>query len=74
MVYFEKNMVQVEESIISGASIFYGSVSNVVIGEAKAVQDLRSPQNWNGRTGMTLATRPGKQSQKTMVKIIIFNG
>jgi len=45
MVYFEKNMVQVEESIISGASIFYGSVSNVVIGEAKAVQDLRSPQN-----------------------------
>jgi hypothetical protein len=49
-------------------------VSNVVIGEAKAVRGLRSPQNWNGRKEMTWDTRHGKQSQKTMVKISIFNG
>mmetsp|Transcript_60187 Transcript_60187/g.131840 ORF Transcript_60187/g.131840 Transcript_60187/m.131840 type:complete len:252 (-) Transcript_60187:55-810(-) len=49
---FERNMMpdvvgpsmDATESIISGASIFYGSVSNVVIGEAKAVTEFVGTQ------------------------------
>ena len=40
-----------EESIISGASIFYGSVSNAVIGEAKVVWDQGDLQLVDDRFG-----------------------
>ena len=66
MLHHGTMLCKFEESIISGASIFYGSVSNAVIGEAKAVQDLRRSRD--------LAISRSRDLQKIWAEVTEFVG